>query len=153
MTDFMAGIALLVACFFFVVRQIALNPKTEGWPPAPKPTRIFMFILAASCLYQGMALTGLAFSDDAGRASPGGAFLCWSLAGYSASLCLNVLRQYYPEAVWTRVDRIMRLAECKNAAVLIALTRRGVHVMFPNRKDDTAPITEADIVDLPSRTA
>lgn len=162
MTDLIAGVALILAACFLALREILLSPKTKGWPPAPTVVRVSIILLMGALFYQGMSLTGLFFSKDItvaalfgsdipGKVSGPGAVMCWTILFYSAVTCINVARQFYPAAVWRRVERILTLAECKNALVLIQLTRRGIYVFFPNRKDDPEPIGEVDIVDLPPK--
>lgn len=146
MTDFAGGVALLVAAFFFGLRQIMLNPEADGWPPAPTMVRVSLFSLMVGCLYQGVSLTGLAFDTEPGRVSAAGAFFCWAIAIYATTMCVNVARQYYPKAVWDRVERILTLASCRNSRVLIELYQSGVKVFLPNRKDPT-PLREDDFAD------
>lgn len=151
MTDLAGGIALIVAAVFIVIRQLLLAPKNRGWPPAPRYVRGVMFMLAVACLFQGISLTGLAFTPEPGRVSPGGAAMCWTIMVYAVVTCLNVARQYYPPVVWRRIERILTLAECKNGGILIELSRRGIYVFMPNRPGDPEPIQPADIVDLPQK--
>ena len=161
MTDLVGGVFLIVAAVFLAIREILLNPKVKGWPPAPNIVRVAMVLLMCALFYQGMNLTGLFFagsqpitnlfaSPSEGRVSAPGALMCFAILFYSIVTCANVARQYYPDAVWRRVERILTLADCKQAVVLIELTRRGIYVFFPNRRDPE-PIQEADIVDLPDR--
>lgn len=164
MTDLFGGSALILAALFLALREVLLSPKTTGWPPAPSLVRLSIAILTFALFFQGMSLTGLFFSEDAstlnlfkdpksGTVSAPGALMCLAILFYSAVTCINVARQFYDPAVWRRVERILTLAECKNAWALIELSRRGVYVMFPGRKGDSEPIQEADIVDLPKKAS
>jgi hypothetical protein len=162
MTDLVGGITLIVAAVFLALREVLLSPRTKGWPPAPTMVRLSMIALMAALFLQGMMLTGLFFADDGsvvdlfrspadGQVSLPGAIMCVAILFYSATTCINVARQYYPPEVWRRLERIMTLVECRQALVLIELTRRGVYVMFPGRQNDPEPIQESDIVDIRSR--
>lgn len=162
MTDFVGGITLIVAAVFLALREVLLSPKSKGWPPAPTLVRVAMVVLMSALFLQGMMLTGLFFADsgtvidlfrtpDAGRVSLPGSIMCCALLFYSAVTCLNVARQYYPPQVWRRIERVLTLAECKQAWMLVEIARRGIYVYIPGRKNDPEPIQEHDIVaDLPS---
>lgn len=147
MTDLAAGICLIIAATAMSVRVLLLSPGNEGWPPAPQFIRIPMFILACAMFYRGMELVG---TPGAQTLTTTTSVVAAALAFYSVTATVNVARQYYPARVWRRIGRIMRLAECENSSVLIALSRNGFRVFLPNSRDPE-PIGPADIVDLPDR--
>lgn len=151
MNDFTAGFCLCVAAVAFIIRSLLLKPSNMGWPPAPTYVRVSMFLLGAAVAYRGMELVGASVWPAAPPQARYGVpfssvLVCVAMLNYSVAMTVNVARQYYPKAVWRAVERVMTLAQCKQASVLIELSRRGVYVMFPNRKGDPEPISEHDIV-------
>ncbi len=147
MNDLAAGIALCVAAFFFGLRQIFLDPKSKGWPPAPSLVRVALFVMMLDFAYWGVmiaygALHGRHVVVDMSHP------LVWAPAGfYSVVMWFNVARQNYPADVWRRIERIMTLAQCKNATILVEAARAGWLVMMPGRKGDAEPIGPADIAE------
>lgn len=138
-----AGIALCIAAFFFGLRQIFLSPSNKGWPPAPTFVRVALFGVMGGFLYRGVELVQSAPSTE--PVSLSSALVSVSICFYSVVMWVNVARQNYPAEVWRRIERIMTLAQCKNATVLVELARQGVAVMMPGRRGDVEPIGPADI--------
>lgn len=145
MTDLAAGIALCVAAFFFGLRQIFLDPKSKGWPPAPSMVRVALFIMMLALAYWGVlvsygALNGRHIVVDLSEPT------IWApVSFYSIVMWVNLARQNYPADVWRRIERILTLAQCKNATVLVEAARQGWLVMMPGRRGDVEPIGPADI--------
>lgn len=145
MTQMVAGLALCIAAFFFGLRQIFLDPKNKGWPPAPSLVRVALFMVMLSLAYWGVMLTYGAAHGRRIIVDMADPTVLVPIGFYSVVMWFNLARQSYPAEVWRRIERIMTLADCKNATVLVELARRGVAVMMPGRRGDVEPIGPADI--------
>jgi hypothetical protein len=111
-----------------MIRHFLLEPLSLHYPKAPGWLRHTMFLFATVVIFLGLRFVWAFMSDapDVMPPQPGASMELMSmiLVIYKGSMLANVLRQRYPEEVWTKLNRINDHLLCKEGTVLSGLRAR-----------------------------
>lgn len=107
--NLVAGIFLVLAGLFALIRQSLLEPESAKYPRAPTWLRNSMFAFAAILMFCGLQNIGVFVTkkiSENHEASATVVTLAVVLCFYNAAMLCNLLRQRYPEETWDRLNRI-----------------------------------------------
>lgn len=110
------GVLLMIAGVLTLARHFFLEPVSSKYPKAPAFVRHSMFMFAAVLLFIGLRYVWAFLSDGTTNVPPhppaSMQFLATALVLYKAAMLLNIVRQRYPDEVWTRLNRINDALNC-----------------------------------------
>jgi uncharacterized membrane protein HdeD (DUF308 family) len=121
------GVMLLLTGIVSVVRAFLLDPHSSRYPKAPSFVRHTIFGFGTIMAWLGLHYLTVFLSDSLPTSPPQpGAemqFMSLILAVYKSILLANIVRQRYPEEVWTKLNRLNDALPCKDRKFLAWLSK------------------------------
>lgn len=121
------GVALIIAGILTMTRHFLLEPMFSRYPKAPALVRHSMFLFATALLFIGLQYIWVFVSGKPDTVPPQPTanmqFLATTLVIYKAVMLVNIIRQRYPEEVWTKLNRLNDSLPCKDRKILTWLSK------------------------------
>jgi hypothetical protein len=118
---------LLLTGITSIIRTFLLDPRSERYPKAPMFVRHTIFGFGTMMCFLGLHYLTVFLSDSASTSPPQPGsemqFMSTILAVYKTILLVNIIRQRYPVAVWTKLNRLNDALPCKDRKLLAWMSR------------------------------
>lgn len=110
-----AGVFLLMAGSFGLLRHFLLEPRMPNYPKAPPFLLAVFFLFATVLIVVGLRYINAWIAGETTippAASPTMAFLSFMIMFYKGTMLFNVLRQRLPARLWDRLNNIQNIVRC-----------------------------------------
>jgi hypothetical protein len=121
------GICLILAASVTLARVFLLEPGSSRYPKAPAFVRHATFGFGVVLAFIGLQFITTFIEGGPNTTPPQPTarmqFLALTLAIYQSALLVNIVRQRYPEEVWTKLNRLNDALPCKDRKFLAWLSK------------------------------
>jgi drug/metabolite transporter (DMT)-like permease len=123
-----AGICFTLAAVLCFALHFLLEPRTIGYPKAPKFVLINYFAFALVLFYMGTSFFSSYFFGPPSvppQAQPKTVMMALALIIHKGVMVTNILRQHLPPQVWARLEAINEKVRCSEGKCAV-LAKIGI---------------------------